>query len=373
MTQDSSVGATPFIPGRDLCGAFYHEAVAPLLADYAPVLPHAAALIGSGSEVLGFDDAMSTDHHWGPRVMLFLTPADHAQHAAAIHELLRQRLPTSFRGYPTNFSTPDPTDNGVQLLVYVASGPVNHRVTMETVAGFFQDYMAVDVATPLTPADWLTIPQQKLRTIAAGAVFHDDIGLADVCARFASYPHDVWLYQMAAAWARIGQEEHLMGRAGYAGDELGAALIGARLVHDVMYLCFLQERIYAPYPKWFGTAFARLDCAAALQPTLTAALAARTWQEREAALIPAYEAVARQHNALDVTPPLPATTRSFFGRPWQVIALHGFADALADAVTDPAVAAIARRTRMGGIDLISDNTDLREDTELRPKLAALYT
>ena len=373
MTQDITAEAPSFIPGRDLCGAFYREAVAPLLAAYASDLPYAAALIGSGSEVLGFDDAMSTDHHWGPRVMLFLTPADHAQHAAAIHELLRQRLPTSFRGYPTNFSTPDPTDNGVQLLVHVASGPVNHRVTMETVAGFFQDYMAVDVATPLTPADWLTIPQQKLRTIAAGAVFHDDIGLADVCARFASYPHDVWLYQMAATWARIGQEEHLMGRAGYAGDELGAALIGARLVHDVMYLCFLQERTYAPYPKWFGTAFARLDCAAALQPTLTAALAARTWQEREAALIPAYEAVARQHNALDVTPPLPATTRSFFGRPWQVIALHGFADALAVAVTDPAVAAIARRTRMGGIDLISDNTDLREDTELRPKLAALYT
>ncbi|MEZ4560204.1 MAG: hypothetical protein R2854_27805 [Caldilineaceae bacterium] len=107
MTQDSSVGATPFIPGRDLCGAFYHEAVAPLLADYAPGLPHAAALIGSGSEVLGFDDAMSTDHHWGPRVMLFLTEEDHAAHAAGIHELLRQRLPTSFR-YSTNFSAPIP-------------------------------------------------------------------------------------------------------------------------------------------------------------------------------------------------------------------------------------------------------------------------
>ena len=101
-------------------------------------------------------------------------------------------------------------------------------------------------------------------------------------------------------------------------------------------------------------------------------MAARTWQEREAALAPAYEAVARQHNALGVTPPLPVTTRPFFGRPWQVIALHGFADALVDAIADPAVAAIARRTRMGGIDLISDNTDLRENTELRPKLAALY-
>jgi hypothetical protein len=36
--------------------------------------PHAAALLDSGSEVLGFDDAMSTDHHWGPRVLLLLEP-----------------------------------------------------------------------------------------------------------------------------------------------------------------------------------------------------------------------------------------------------------------------------------------------------------
>jgi hypothetical protein len=35
-----------------------------------------------------------------------------------------------------------------------------------------------------------------------------------------------------------------MGRAGYVGDELGAALIGSRLVRDMMRLCFLMERQY---------------------------------------------------------------------------------------------------------------------------------
>jgi len=38
-----------FIPGLDLSGLFYEEAVAPLLADYFPGLPHSAALIGYGS------------------------------------------------------------------------------------------------------------------------------------------------------------------------------------------------------------------------------------------------------------------------------------------------------------------------------------
>lgn len=33
-----------------------------------------------------------------------------------------------------------------------------------------------------------------------------------------------------------------------------------------MRLCFLMEKQYAPYPKWFGTAFAQLDCAERLLP-----------------------------------------------------------------------------------------------------------
>ena len=44
-----------FIPGIELCGGFYHEVVAPILHAHYPQLPHAAALIGPGSEVLGFD------------------------------------------------------------------------------------------------------------------------------------------------------------------------------------------------------------------------------------------------------------------------------------------------------------------------------
>ena len=97
--------------------------------------------------------------------------------------------------------------------------------------------------------------------------------------RLAFYPRDVWLYLLAAGWARIGQEEHLMGRAGSVGDEVGAALIAARLVRDVMRLGFLMERQYPPYPKWFGTAFRRLACAERLLPALERTLQATTWQD----------------------------------------------------------------------------------------------
>jgi hypothetical protein len=161
-----------------------------------------------------------------------------------------------------------------------------------------------------------------------GAVYHDDIGLEAARARFSYYPRDVWLYMMASGWARIGQEEHLMGRAGQAGDELGSALIAARLVRDAINLCFLMEKKYAPYAKWFGTAFMQLDAGPALSPLLTATLAAQTWQERGDRLAQVYEFLARKHNALALTAPIPDRASPFWGRPFPVIHGDRFAGAL---------------------------------------------
>ena len=70
-----------------------------------------------------------------------------------------------------------------------------------------------------------------------------------------------------------------MPRAGFVGDELGSSLIAARLVRDVMLLCFLMERQYAPYAKWFGTAFMRLQAGPELAPLLHQALRAETYQD----------------------------------------------------------------------------------------------
>ena len=190
--------------------------------------------------------------------------------------------------------------------------------------------------------------------------------------RFAYYPHDVWLYLLAAGWARIGQEEHLMGRAGYVGDEIGSALIGARLVRDIMRLCFLMERQYAPYPKWFGTAFKQLDAAATLAPILQQALSADRWQERQEHLATAFEVIAARHNRLGLTETLPEKTTSFFGRPFRVIWGEKFSRALCARVTDPAVRRLIELPLIGSIDQFSDNTDLLSDPRWRLALRNLW-
>ena len=362
-----------FIPGIELARLFYTEAVKPILNASFPGLGHAAALIGSGSEVLGFDTQMSSDHHWGPRAMLFLKEDDYVHQRNNIDEALRNRLPLRFRGYSTNFTAPDPADNNTQRLVEIAAGPVNHRVELHTVRGFLLDYLDFDITREIEPADWLTLPEQKLRTIAAGAVYHDEIGLQAVRDRFNYYPRDVWIYLLASAWARIGEEEHLMGRAGMVGDETGSAIIGSRLVRDLMRLCFLMEKQYAPYAKWFGTGFMQLKCSEELSPVLRSVLLAETWEDRQKCLVVAYESVARMHNALGITEPLVTNVSGFFGRPFLVIELAGgFANAIRERISDESIKRFAENGLIGSIDQFSDSTDILSDPRWRMKLRSLY-
>ena len=127
--EPREVNAMPeFIPGLQLNEAFYWQAVRPILDRHFPALPHSAALIGSGSDVTGFDTAVSRDHEWGPRLNLFLAPNDFEATRPAVHEALRQELPVQFMGYSTHFSRPDPGDGGVRVREEIAHGPVEHHI-----------------------------------------------------------------------------------------------------------------------------------------------------------------------------------------------------------------------------------------------------
>jgi hypothetical protein len=64
--------------------------------------------------------------------------------------------------------------------------------------------------------------------------------------------------------------------------------------------------------------------------------------------------------------------RRFFTRPFEVIALHGYADAIADRITDESVRRLTRRRLIGSIDQFSDSTDLLSYPEFRPALKQLY-
>ena len=357
-----------FVSGLELSRRFFHEAVRPLITSRFPNLRYAAALLGQGSEVLGFDNELSVDHDWGPRLFLLLQEEDSEQRDT-IGDLLSHSLPETFATYAVSF--PAPVEPRMRVMTRPLAGPIKHRVIAITVRDFVRVQLGYDLTQPLEAADWLTFRSHVLGELVAGEVYQDEVGeLTAVRSRFAWYPHDVWLYLLACGWQRIGQEEHLMPRAGSVGDELGSALIGSRLVRDIMNLGFLLEKQYAPYPKWFGSAFGRLRCATELAPLLWRTEIASTWSERSAALAQAYEVLARLQNELGVCRSQPSTVSHFYDRPFPVIHGGQFAQALVAQIADPAVRQLTEGRLIGNIDQWSDNTDM--GGVAREKLRQLY-
>jgi hypothetical protein len=345
-----------FVPGRELSRRFYLDAVRPILDAEFPGLEHSAALIGSGSEVLGFDTAMSRDHCWGPRVDLFLRDEDYGQRAEPVRVALSEKLPFEFRGYPTHFQ-PLAEEPGTFILTPAACRPVHHQVQVLTMCSFLREYAGLEPGRELTLLDWLAIPEQKLRTLATGAVYHDGLACLEALQRrLAWYPRDVWLYLLSAQWQRIGQEEPFVGRSGSVGDEAGSAVIAARLARDVMRLFLLMEKQYAPYSKWFGSAFARLSCAPRLTPILERAVRASEWRERQRCLADAYELAAVAHNDLGITALVQTQVRAFYDRPFLVIGGEDIARSIWDAIQDLQVRALP--FGLGKVDQFVDSTDV---------------
>ena len=348
-----------FIPGLELSQAFYWEAVRPILEAHFPGLLHSAALLGYGSDVIGLDTPISRDHMWGPRLILFLAPDNFSVLQPLVNEALRQNLPVRFRGYSTNFGIPDPADNGVRPVQEIERGPVEHMVAIHTIAGFWQKELGADPYLSLAAVDWLTFQEHSLLSVTRGQVYYDGLGLEDVRKRFAYYPHDVWLYLLAAQWSLIGQEEAFVGRTSSVGDELGSRLIAGRQVERLMRLGFLMEKRYPPYSKWFGSAFRQLDCWAAMGPLLENTIGAGNYAEREEWLARAYTLAVEIHNTLGITPPLETRTRTYSGwhllrqgvtsvalndprntRPHQVIFAGRIAEAINTTIHDPEVLAL---------------------------------
>jgi uncharacterized protein DUF4037 len=132
-------------------------------------------------------------------------------------------------------------------------------------------------------------------------------------------------------------------------------VVAARLVRDLMRLSFLLERRYAPYRKWLGSAFAKLDSHAEIGTALGEVLAAEDHDHREAALVTAVEALAARHNALGLTSPVDGTVRRFHRRPFRVLGSARFVDACLARVTDPWLKSLPP---VGAIDQFVDSTDV---------------
>ncbi len=359
-----------FIPGLKLSRLFYEEAVRPIIEAAYPGMPYSTGLLGHGSDVLGLDDEQSTDHFWGPRLLLFIPEDDFLRNAPALKDTFGLKLPRTFHGYPTHFVQQSAGDPPV--MQESTDGSINHLVQIFSVKSFCEYLLGIGPEAELDNLDWLTLPQQELLALTAGEVFCDGLGtLERVRRRFHYFPDDIWKYLLSCQWQKIAQEEAFPGRCAESGDELGTQIITARLVREMMRLCFLIEQVYYPYNKWLGSMFSRrLSCGAYLGKLFNEVLQSYSWPEKEKYLSQAYEAIGEMQNSLGYFRKVEAKVSRYFDRPYQVIRAERFAAAAREAIRDERMRSLP--VSIGSIDQFIDSTDFLMDTKLSRRARLLF-
>lgn len=338
------------LSGLALSGAYFFEVVRPVLARRLPQMPYSAGRLGSGSDVLGLDDAVSRDHDWGLRLSLFVPDAA----IADVDRELERSLPDSFAGHPVRFA-------------FTGEAERRHHVEISSVAGFLHERLGFDPRSPISVRDWLSLSGQAVLEVTAGPLFAETSdGLGSARRALAWYPDDVWRYVLACDWMRIDQELPLMGRAADVGDDIGSRIIAARLAHQVMHLAFLLERRWPPYAKWFGSHFRTLESAHEVGAAVDEALVASDARGRQHSIANALDLLLARQNALELTAVRDATI-PFWDRPY-VHPNPRIAAQLLEAVADPEVRELPRGR--GSVDQRTDNVDVLVDPSARKSVVA---
>ena len=342
-------------PGAELSRGFHAEIVAPVLAESMPGLKYAAARLGTGSDVLGLDDAISRDHDWGCRLTLLVDAAD-GDLVPSIGDLLERRLPADYRGHPVRFAaTWDPREA--------------HRVAVATVGGFAAGHLGTDPVGGLSAMDWVLLTGQSVLEVTAGPVFADrTTELAQVRQMLRWYPRDVERYVLAAAWRRLERQLSFVGRVAERGDELGSRMLCAELAADLMWLAFVLCRRWPPYAKWRGTVFRSLPIAADLAGPLHDAVTAGDWRAREDALATGIEVLVTAQHALGLPVPASGITR-FRSRSYRTLNNQLWKDLLR-GITDPEVAGLPRG--IGCVERWVDGAGLLASPRRRAALHMAY-
>lgn len=304
--------------GKELCTRFFKEAALPILNQYFPDLSYTVGFTGYGSDVLGYDDEVSQDHMWGPRFHLFLKEQDMGR-SQEVMECFSEHLPKTFCGYSVNFSEPDPEDNGIRHACEGDSQKVSPLIFINTLDGFLTDYLGCCDFSQLSYAQWLAFSENRLLILKKSVFWKDDLGLAERIKALQYYPEKVWEYLIASNWELISQEQAFVKRCGSRGDDIGSRICCTRIAERLMRLCFLYCKEYAPYSKWFGTAFQQLPVWDSIKQAIANAVAASDLLEREHQIALAQKLVCDFQDSLHIAPPVNAKIQSYFGRDIQVI------------------------------------------------------
>lgn len=222
--------------GLELARAYFDACVDGLFAGLPCSLRSRSAcgLIGPGSECLGFDDALSTDHDFGAGFCVWLERDDFERYGSVLQQRYDE-LPASFMGY------------GIR--VYVGA---DRRVGIFDIDAFCHRYSGLS-ASPRTSRDWLFLPEQLLAEFTAGAEFADPAGLMESrrAPYVAYFPEEVRRKKFAAECAIMAQAgQYNVPRCLKRRDFVAANAARAEFIKACLASMHVLARVYMPFYKW---------------------------------------------------------------------------------------------------------------------------
>lgn len=238
--------------GLELAEKFYLEYGEKIIEDLRDFV--AVGLIGSGSECLGYDDEISTDHDFEAGFCIFLPSEDIIDRKRAFAlERAYSKLPKEFSGFKRCPLSP--------------VGGNRHGIIRT--ADFFREKVGY-ADGKLDLEDWFSLPEYSLLEATNGKIFFDGFGEVSSIRQKLSYlPEDVRLKKLAGELLLMGQSgqynyPRLMKR-----DDRGAmALASHEFVKSALHAIFLINKAYLPYYKWQFRALRGLQRLQNLAPLL---------------------------------------------------------------------------------------------------------
>ena len=229
----------------DVSRSFFTEIVKPILQEKFPAETAVTAfgVFGYGSEVLGLDDELSRDHHWGLRVDA-LMPDEVFQHKREeILAVCAASMPESYRGY--------------QLRSGHVTGP---GLAPESLPAFLRRTIGIEHAAR-SYAEWLSMPEEDIMHVINGEVWHDPSGhFSAIRATLLGYYPEAVRRRRIAHWCRYfsGMGTYALKRALLRTDWVYATTCFSTALRLGIQLAFLLDRQYFPYDKWLMAFFRRL-------------------------------------------------------------------------------------------------------------------
>ena len=233
--------------GLELSKQFYlnygKEMLEGSFSDYLPFI--SVGLIGAGSEVLGYDDEVSTDHDFEPGFCIFLPNEDVIDRKIAFQmERSYAKLPDEFMGYTRQKLSP--------------VGGARHGVMR------LEDFLMQKTGKKdgsLNTYEWLKIPTQYLLEVTKGELFYDGSGeFTNIRENLAVMPRDVRLKRLAGHLLLMSQSgQYNFMRMVKRKDYPAAGMCAYEYVKNAIAAIYLINNEYMPYYKWQFRGLKELD------------------------------------------------------------------------------------------------------------------